>query len=67
MGNRKWLTEPLGFISLDFFVNLPRIHLLTINNHFSKFIKLYAIKDRKASTASACLHDYILTYSIPYI
>ena len=36
-----------------------------INDHFTKLIKLYAIKDRKAQTASACLHDYILTYGIP--
>ena len=43
----------------------PNVHLLVINDHFTKLIKLYAIKDRKASTASACLHDYILTYGIP--
>ena len=36
-----------------------------INDHFTKLIKLYAIKDRKALTASACLHDNILTYGIP--
>ena len=38
---------------------------ITINNHFTKLIKLYATKNRKASTASAFLHDYILTYGIP--
>ena len=38
---------------------------LVINDHFTKLTKLYAITDRKASTASACLHDYILTYGIP--
>ena len=38
---------------------------IVINDHFTKLIKLYAIKDRKASTASACLHDYILTHGIP--
>ena len=36
-----------------------------INDHFTKLIKLYAIKDRKTLTASACLHDHILTYGIP--
>ena len=36
-----------------------------INDHLSKLIRLYAKKDCKASTASACLHDYILTYGIP--
>ena len=36
-----------------------------INDHFTKLIKLYAIKDRKALTAGACLHDYILTCGIP--
>ena len=71
MGRRKWSTTPLELISLDFLVNLPRttkgnVHLLVvINDHFTKLVKLYAIKDRKASTASTCLHDYILTLSIP--
>ena len=70
MRRRKWPTAPLELISLDFLVDLPRttkgnVHLLVINDHFTKLIKLYAIKDRKASTASACLHDYILTYGIP--
>lgn len=36
-----------------------------INDHLSKLIRLYAKKDCKASTASACLHDYILKYGIP--
>ena len=70
MGRKKWPKAPLELISLDFLVDLPRtakgnVHLLVINDHFTKLIKLYAIKDRKASTASACLHDYILTYGIP--
>ena len=70
MGRRKWPTAPLELISLDFLVDLPgttkgNVHLLVINDHFTKLIKLYAIKDRKASTASACLHDYILTHGIP--
>ena len=70
MGMRKWPTAPLELISLDFLVDLPRttkgnVHLLVINYHFTKLIELYAIKDRKASTASARLHDYILTYGIP--
>ena len=70
MGRRKWPTAPLELISLDFLVDLPRatkgnVHLLVINDHFTKLTKLYTIKDRNASTASACLHDYILTYGIP--
>ena len=70
MGRKKWPKAPLELISLDFLVDLPRtakgnVHLLVINDHFTKLIKLYAIKDRKASTVSACLHDYILTYGIP--
>ena len=56
--------------SLDVLVNLPRttkgnVPLLAINDHSTKLIKLYAIKNRKASTASASLHVYILTYGIP--
>ena len=70
MGRRKWPTAPLELISLDFLVDLPRarkgnVHLLVINDHFTRLTKLYAIEDGKASTASACLHDYILTYGIP--
>ena len=66
MGRRKWSTTPLELISLDFLVNLPRTTKgIVINDHFTKLVKLYAIKDRKASTASTCLHDYILTLSIP--
>ena len=45
--------------------NKGNVHLLVINDDFTKLIKLYAIKDCKASTASACLHDYILIYGIP--
>ena len=40
-------------------------HLLATNDHFSKLIKLYAIKDRKASTPSACPQNFILTHGIP--
>ena len=70
MGRRKWATAPLELISLDFSVDLPgtskgNVHLLVTNDHFTKLIKFYAIKDRKASTASVCLHDYILTYGVP--
>ena len=64
---RKWPTAPLELISLDFFPRTTKsnVHLLVIIYHFTKLIKLYAIKDRRASTASACLHDYILTCGIP--
>ena len=66
----KVASSTLELIYLYFSVNLPRttkgnVHLLVINDDFTKLIKLYAIKDRKASTASVCLHDYILTYYIP--
>ena len=52
MGRRMWPTAPLELISLDFLVDLPRTtkgnaYLLVTNNHFTKLIKLYAIKDRK--------------------
>ena len=70
MGRRKWPKAPLELISLDFLVDLPRtakgnVHLLVINDHFTKLMKFYPIKDCKASTASACLHEFILTYDIP--
>ena len=70
MGRRKCPTAPPKFISLNFLADLPRttkgnVPLLVINDHFSKPMKLYAIKDRKDSTANACLYNYILTYGIP--
>ena len=49
MGRRKRPTAPLESVSLDFLVDLLRttkgnVHLLVINDHFTKLIKLYAIK-----------------------
>ena len=49
MRRRKRPTAPLELISLDFLVDLLRttkgnVHLLVINDHFTKLIKLYVIK-----------------------
>ena len=45
MDIRPWPSKPLHLISIDFLVNLPitsrgNRHLLVVNNHFTKFIKL---------------------------
>ena len=58
-------------ISIDYIVNLPitknrNCHILVANDHFTKFIQLYAVKDRTAETAAKCLHDYALRFGIPY-
>ena len=34
-------------------------------DNFSKFFKLYALKDRTAITASRFVYDYCLVYGIP--
>ena len=57
-------------ISIDFIVDLPitnqsNIHILTIVDNFTKYIKVYAVKDRKAETAARCVYDFMLTFGIP--
>ena len=70
MGVRCWPSKPLDFVSIDSLVDLPPTtrgnrHILVVNDHFSKFIKLYPIKNRLAETAAKCLSDYFLEYGIP--
>ena len=73
MGLRCWPSKPLDFISIDFLADLPPTapttrgnrHILVVNDHFSKLIKLYPIKNRLAETAAKCLRDYFLEYGIP--
>ena len=68
---REWPNKPLDFVSIDFLVDLPRTergnnHILVINDHFSKYIRLYPIKDRRAETAAKCIADYCLDFGIPW-
>ena len=35
-------------------------HILLINDHFLKFIKLYPVKDRTAKTAAKYVTDYFV-------
>ena len=67
---REWPKMPLNFVSIDFVVDLPRTernntHILVINDHFSKFIRLYPIKDRQAETAAKCIVDFCMDFGIP--
>ena len=67
---REWPSKPLDVISIDFLVDLPitdrgNKHILVINDHFSKFIRLYAIKDRQAETAAKYIAEYCLDFGIP--
>ena len=62
---RKFPTAPLELVSIDFLVDLPvtakhNQHILVINDHFTKYIQLYAVKDRTAPTAAKCVVDYSL-------
>ena len=64
-------SKPLELVSIDFLVDLPRtdrgnVHILVINDHFSKFIRLYAIKDRRAETAAKYVADFCMDFGIPY-
>ena len=70
MGKREWPTKPLDCISIDFLVDLPTTkqghnHIMVVNDMFSKHVKLYLIKDRKAPTAAKCIFDYSLNFGIP--
>ena len=39
-------------------------HILDIKDHFSKFIKLFVVKERTANTAAKYVTDYFLDYGI---
>ena len=41
------------------------IHILTTDDNFSRFIKVYSLKDCTAITASPFVYDYCLAYGIP--
>ena len=63
LGKRPFLTKPNEVVSIDFIVDVEKsvkgnIHILTMVDNFSKFIKVYAPKDRTAITAS--LFVYLL-------
>ena len=69
MGKCEFPTKPLEKISIDFLVELPitskgNIHILVVNDVFSKYIQLYAVKDRLSKTAAKCLADYCLRFGI---
>lgn len=38
--------------------------LLVINDHFTRFLQVYPVKDRAAETVSTVIVDYILRWSI---
>ena len=57
------------FDSIDFIVDLKKsfkgtIHILTVVDNTSKFIKVYALKDRSAITARRFICNYFSVYGI---
>ena len=71
LGKREFPIAPLELVSIDFLVDLPvtakhNQHILVINDHFTKYIQLYAVKDRTAPTAAKCVVDYSLKFGLPY-
>ena len=70
LGKHHFPKKPLDLISIDFIVELPisncnNKHILTIVDHFTKRLKVYAVPDRTSKTAPKCIYDYILTYGTP--
>ena len=70
LGKRPFPRKPNQVISIDFIVDLEKtskgnLHILTIVDNFSKFIKVYPLKDRTAITASRYVYDFCLNYGIP--
>eukprot|EP00794_Sanderia_malayensis_P019786 gene19786-21725_t len=70
MGRRSFPEKPLDLISIDFLVELPttatgKCHILVVNDVFTKYIQLYAIKDRTAETAAKYMMDYCPRFGIP--
>ena len=50
VGARDWPYKPLYLISIDYLTELPvsskgNRHILVINDHFSKYIQIYPVKD----------------------
>ena len=57
-----WPYQPIEVIIIDYIIELPKTprgynHILLINDHFLKFIKLYPVKDRTAKTAAKYVTD----------
>ena len=72
LGKRPFPDFPLEWVSIDFIVDLPKtkknhIHIFTIVDNFTKFIKVYATKDRTAPTAARCMYDYCMQLGVPKI
>ena len=70
MGMRSFPTSPMELVSIDYLVELSvtgrgNRHILSINDHFSKFSQIYAVPDRTAITAAKCVFDFFLRFGIP--
>ena len=65
LGKRQFPKKPRDLVSIDFVVDLPitnnrNIHLLTVVDNFTKYLKVYAIRDRTAKTAARCIYTISL-------
>ena len=70
LGKRAFPKKPNELVSIDFIVDLPvternNIHILTIVDNFTKYLKCYALKDRTALTACKYVYNYFLLFGIP--
>ena len=70
LGKYSFPTKPNEVASINFIVNLEKslkgnIRIFTMVNNFSKFSKVYALKNRPEITTSRFVYDYCLVYGIP--
>ena len=69
LGKRQFPDKPLELISIDFIVDLPLTernnrNILTIIDQFMKYLVIYPIPDRTASTAAKYIYDFIMKFGI---
>ena len=69
-GKRPFPTKPNEVVSINFTIDVEKsvkdnIHILITVDNFSKFSKVYTLKDRTTITASRFAYDYCLVYGIP--
>ena len=63
-------TRPMEFVSCDFIGKLKQTnngnsYILSFIDHFTKFMKLYAVPDQSAVTTSEKFLDFICTFGVP--
>jgi hypothetical protein len=63
-------TKPMEYVSCDFIGKLPTTnkgnnYILTFIDHFTKFVKLYAVNNQSAETTAEKFLDFACTFGFP--